>query len=127
VKRWWAHESRGAVVACDADVRAGGGYRYVVRLNRGGEFAFSGTYSEVTPPSRLVYSQFFEPTASGVNPGDAAVMIPVQFNEQNGKTHMTSTSLCPSKDVRDAIIASGMEKGMRATMDLLDELVGSLS
>lgn len=48
------------------------------------------------------------------------------FDEHEGKTDMVSHSLCPSKEVRDQILASGMEKGMRQTMDQLDELVASL-
>jgi hypothetical protein len=52
--------------------------------------------------------------------------VTVTFDERDGKTHMVSRSLCPSKEVRDTIIASGMEHGMRETMDLLDELVASL-
>jgi uncharacterized protein YndB with AHSA1/START domain len=127
VRRWWAPRSRGAsVVACDADVRAGGRYRYVLRLDRGGEFAFSGRYSEVTPPSRLVYTEVFEPKAEGAQPNDAEVVVTVTFDEREGRTYMVSRSLCPSRDVRDAIIASGMEGGMRETMDQLDALVASL-
>lgn len=49
------------------------------------------------------------------------------FEERDGRTHVVSTSVCPSKDVRDAIIASGMEHGMRKTMDALEELVAELS
>lgn len=127
VRRWWAPNShRGSMVGCDADVRPGGHYRYVLRLHNGNEFAFTGKYSEVTPYSRLVYTQIFEPTAAGANPGDPEVIITVTFDEQDGRTHLVSHSLCPSKEVRDAIIDSGMEHGMRETMDQLDELVASL-
>jgi uncharacterized protein YndB with AHSA1/START domain len=127
VRRWWAPQShRVSVVGCDGDVRVGGHYRYVLRLETGDQFAFSGKYTEVTPHSRLVYTQIFEPTASGANPGDAALTITVTFEEHDGKTNLVSHSLCPSKEVRDTILASGMEHGMRETMDQLDELVASL-
>ena len=125
VQRWWAPGSRG-VAQCEADVRPGGHYRYVIRLHGGHEFAFSGKYIEVVAPSRLVYTEMFEPTASGAKPDDAGLIVTVTFDEHEGKTHMVSHSLCPSKEVRDQIIASGMEKGMRQTMDQLDELVASL-
>jgi uncharacterized protein YndB with AHSA1/START domain len=115
------------MAACEAEVRVGGSYRYVVKLERGGQFAFTGRYIEVAPPSRLVYTEVFEPTAAGAKPDDPAVVVTVTFEEQNGRTFMTSRSLCPSKDVRDAIIASGMEHGMRETMDALDALVASLA
>jgi uncharacterized protein YndB with AHSA1/START domain len=127
VRRWWAPKSRRVSMAsCQADVRVGGSYRYVLRLDAGNEFAFSGKYREVTPPSRLVYTEIFEPTAAGVDPADEGVLVTVTFEEREGKTHMVSRSLCPSKEVRDSIIASGMEHGMRETMDALDELVASL-
>jgi Activator of Hsp90 ATPase homolog 1-like protein len=58
--------------------------------------------------------------------GDDELIITVTFDERGGTTHVVSHSLCPSKDVRDAIIASGMEHGMRETMDQLEELVASL-
>jgi len=100
VRRWWAPGSLGvSVVGCDAAVRVGGNYRYVLRLNTGNEFAFSGRYTEVTPHSRLVYTQIFEPTASGAKPGDAELLITVTFDEHNGKTNLVSHSLCPSKGV----------------------------
>ena len=108
------------------DVRPGGRYRYVIRLDGGHVFAFSGKYTEVVPPSRLDYTEVFEPTASGANPDDAGLIVTVTFDEHEGKTDMVSHSLCPSKEVRDQILASGMEKGMRQTMDQLDELVASL-
>lgn len=131
VQRWWAPASHCvSVVSCDADVRAGGTYRYVLRLESGNVFAFSGTYKEVAPPSRLVYTQIYEPAAAGAPAGtpegDEGVVITVTFDEREGRTHLVSRSLCPSKEVRDAIIGSGMEHGMRETMDQLDALVASL-
>ena len=93
VRRWWAPGSLGvSVVGCDAAVRVGGNYRYVLRLNTGNEFAFSGRYTEVTPHSRLVYTQIFEPTASGAKPGDAELLITVTFDEHNGKTNLVRTA-----------------------------------
>ena len=128
VKRWWAPKSFGdAVVGCDADVRVGGSYRYVLQVGDGNKMAFSGRYTEVTPHSRLVYTQAFEPTASGANPGDDHLTIIVTFEEHEGKTHLVQRVLCPSKELRDTVLASGMEHGMRITMDQLDELVASLS
>jgi uncharacterized protein YndB with AHSA1/START domain len=122
VKRWWAPKSHGvSVVSCDADVRVGGNYRYVLRPAKGDEIAFSGKYTEVTPCSRLVYTQIFEPMA-----GAGEVIITVTFDEHDGKTHLVANELYPSKEVRDIVLASGMEHGMRETMDQLDELVASL-
>ena len=74
----------------------------------------------------MVYTQIFVPTASGAKPGDAELLITVTFDEHSGKTNLVSHSLCPSKEVRDSILASGMEHSMRETWDQLDELVASL-
>jgi uncharacterized protein YndB with AHSA1/START domain len=128
VRRWWAPQSHGASVeSCDADLRAGGRYRYVVSVDRGFKFAFTGTYREVRPPDRLVYTEIFEPKAAGAEPGAEEVVVTVTFEERDGRTHVVSTSVCPSQAVRDAILATGMEHGMRKAMDQLEELVVSLS
>jgi uncharacterized protein YndB with AHSA1/START domain len=126
VERWWAPKSLGvAVVRCVADVFAGGTYRYVLK-HSGREFAFSGRYLEVTPPSRLVYTQIYEPTAAGAPPDDEGIVVTVTFAEQDGRTRVVSRSMCPSQEVRDGILASGMERGMRETMEQLEELIATL-
>jgi uncharacterized protein YndB with AHSA1/START domain len=118
VRRWWAPKSRGAEITdCEADVRVGGSYRYVTRAH-GQEFAFSGTYSEVTPHSRLVYTQIFEPMAEA-----GAVVVTITFTEEGANTRMVAHEVYPSKEAREAAIASGMEGGLRETMDQLDTLV----
>jgi uncharacterized protein YndB with AHSA1/START domain len=127
VRRWWAPKShRVSLASCDAEVRVGGQYRYVLEFDSGKRFAFSGRYLEVTPPSRLVYTEIFEPTAAGTQPDEEGVVITVTFEDRDGKTHLVSRSLCPSKEVRDTILASGMEHGMRETMDQLEQLIASL-
>ncbi|HTE56701.1 MAG TPA: SRPBCC family protein [Kofleriaceae bacterium] len=123
VKRWWAPRSIGvSMVSVDADVRVGGAYRYVLKPAGGDEFAFSGKYTEVTPHSRLAYTMVYEPQASA-----GEVIVTVTFEERDGKTHLVSHELYPSKEVRDIVIETGMEKGMLITMDQLDELVASLA
>ncbi|MFP2927719.1 SRPBCC family protein [Pyxidicoccus sp. 3LG] len=122
VKRWWAPKSMGVeVVGCEADVRVGGTYRYVLQPGGGEPFAFSGRYTEVSPHSRLVYTQVFEPMASA---GEA--VIRVTFEDRDGKTQLVSREQYPSKEAREGALASGMEQGMRETYDLLDALVASL-
>lgn len=60
---------------------------------------------------------------SGAKPGDAELIVTVTFDEQQGKTHLVPRSLCPSKEVRDTILASGTEHGMREVIGQLQELV----
>jgi len=122
LKRWWAPCSLGVTLfECDADVRVGGAYRYVFGREGSPRVAFSGTYTEVTRPSRLVYTQIFEPMrAAGV------AIVTATFEEKHGKTHFALHSLYPSKQALDGAIASGMEHGMRETMEQLEKLVASL-
>jgi uncharacterized protein YndB with AHSA1/START domain len=122
VSRWWAPASMGAsMLSCEADVRVGGQYRYVLQPRKGSAFAFSGTYSEVTPHSRLVYTAIYEPQREA-----GPAVVTVTFDERDGKTHLVARELYPSKEVLDGALASGMERGLRVTMDQLDELVASL-
>ncbi|MFP2906246.1 SRPBCC family protein [Pyxidicoccus sp. 3LFB2] len=122
VKRWWAPKSLGvSVVSCEADVREGGTYRYVLKPEGADAFAFSGRYTEVSPHSRLVYTQAFEPMA-----GAGEAVIHVTFEERDGKTRLVSREQYPSKEARDGALASGMEQGMRETLDQLDALVPTL-
>ena len=122
VKRWWAPKGLGAqMLDCQADIRTGGKYRYVIRNAGGHEYAFSGTYTEVTRYSRLAYTQIFEPMADA-----GEVIVTITFEEFGGNTRFVSHELYPSREAREATIASGMEKGMRETMNQLDNLVASM-
>lgn len=123
VAKWWAPLSLGVqIVSCDADVREGGQYRYVIRAREHGEMAFYGTYKTVTPHSKLVYTQVFEPMASS-----GEVVVTVTFTERNGRTELVSSEVYPSAQTREMSLQSGMEVGMRDTMELLAKLVELLA
>ena len=123
IKQWWAPTSHGVVIsAASSDVRVGGDYRYVMRQSDGSEQGFSGTYSEVTPHTKLAYTQIFEPMAHA-----GAVQVSVTFEERpGGKTHLVSREIYPSKEALAAAVECGMEHGAREIMDQLDELVPTL-
>ena len=122
VRRWWAPRSHHVSVAsCEADVRPGGAYRYVLRKDGSDEdIAFSGRYQEVTPFSRLVYTSIFEMFP------DAPVLVTVTFEEHDGRTRLVAREVYPSAEARAGALASGMEHGMRETMEQLDALLASL-
>ena len=121
LKRWWAPCSLGVVLLeCEADVRVGGRYRYVFGRDASHPTAFSGAYKEVTPFSRLVYTQIFEPMRDA---GEA--IVTVTFDEERGKTRLVLRELYPSTEALDAAIASGMEHGILETMEQLDQVVAS--
>ena len=121
LKRWWAPASLGvSLFECDCDLRVGGTYRYAFGRDPKSPEVFSGRYIEVAPPARLVLTQVYERMREA---GEA--VITVTFDESEGQTHLTLHQLYPSKEALDGAIASGMERGMRETLDQLDTLVTS--
>jgi uncharacterized protein YndB with AHSA1/START domain len=122
VRRWWAPKShRVTVASCEADVRAGGSYRYVLHHEGGPDLGFAGAYREVTPHTRLVYTQVFDG-----QPG-AEVVVTVSFAEHGGRTSLVAREIYPSAEVRAAVLATGMEHGMRETLEQLDALVSEMA
>ncbi|WP_437566583.1 SRPBCC family protein [Sorangium sp. So ce542] len=120
VKRWWGCLGEGyGVSVCEIDLRPGGAWRFVNRHPHG-EAAFHGEYKEITPPSRLVYTEIFEMFP------DTVSLVTSVLTEEGGKTRVTTTTRYPSKEVRDAVIASGMEHGAALSYDRLEDLVAQL-
>jgi len=113
-KRWWVLKSMGmSLRSCEMDVRAGGGYRLV--FNNGMEFF--GKYIEVTPPSRLVWTND--------EGGDGGPVTTVTFEEKGGKTLLVMHELHPSKEALDAA-GTGALDGMGELFVELDQLLVSL-
>jgi uncharacterized protein YndB with AHSA1/START domain len=106
---------------CEQDLRVGGAYRFVFGRDPKDPEVFSGRYVEVDPPSRLVLTQLYERTA---HVGEAVVTA--TFEESQGRTHLTLHQLFPSKEALEGASASGMERGMRVTLDQLDALVAEM-
>ena len=120
VKRWWGRLGEGySVPVCEIDLRPGGAWRFVNR-HPTGEAVFYGEYREITPPSRLVYTEIFEPYPDSVS------VVTAVFTEEGGKTRMTAMVRYPSLQVRDAVIASGMARGAGISYDRLEDLVAEL-
>ena len=120
VRRWWGCLGDGySVPVCEIDLRPGGRWRFVNRHPKG-EVAFHGEYREITPPSRLVFTEIFEDFP------DTVSVVTTEFADENGKTRMTATVQYPSRDVRDMVIASGMSTGAGISYDRLEDLVAEL-
>ncbi len=120
LRRWWAPKSSGVtLLSCEADVRVGGTYRFVFGHGDSKPMAFFGKYVEVTPHSRLVWTNIDEG-------GDGGPVTTVTFEEKGGKTLLVMHELHASKEALDAAVSSGMEPGMRETLDQLDELLVTL-
>jgi uncharacterized protein YndB with AHSA1/START domain len=120
VKRWW-HANRGEVTTAEIDLRVGGSWRYVAVTDDGFEVGFHGEYLEIVPNERIVSTEVYEGAPEG-----GGTVNTVTFTEKDGRTTMSTLVQAPSKEVRDAIIASGMEAGMQDAMDLLEGVAISL-
>ena len=120
VKQWWGRLGEGySVPVCEIDLRLGGTWRFVNRHPKG-EAAFHGEYREITPPSRLVFTEIFEEFPDSVS------VVTADFTEEGGKTRFTATVRYPSLEVRDMVIASGMARGAGISYDRLEDLVAQL-
>jgi len=117
LQQWWAPQSMGIpLLSCEADVRAGGRYRFVFGHEGSETFAFFGNYLEVTPPSRLVWTN--EEGEGGQSVTTAT------FEEQGDKTLLVVREVHPSKEAADEGIGFG--EGLRETFGQLDELLVTL-
>ena len=120
VKRWWGRLGEGySVPVCEIDLRPGGAWRFVNRHPKG-EVAFYGEYREITPPTRLVFTEIFEQFPDSVS------MVTAELADEDGKTQMTVTVRYPSAEVRDMVLASGMTRGAAISYDRLEDLVAEL-
>jgi uncharacterized protein YndB with AHSA1/START domain len=118
-QRWWVPKSLGmTLLSCELDVRVGGAYRLVFRHPAAPEpMAFHGRYLEVTPPSRLVWTN--------EEAGGNGQITTVTFEERAGQTLLVMHELYPSKEALDEAIASGSISGNDETFNQLDELLAS--
>ena len=117
LKLWWTPKSMPmSLVACEADVRVGGTYRFVMSLEGSKTMAFFGKYLEVVPGSRLVWT-------NEEGEGEPSITT-VTFEEKGGKTLLVLSEVHPSKEAVDE--ATGMGEGMRETFGQLDELLVTL-
>lgn len=102
----------------NSDPRPGGAWRFVGRGPNGQSPAFYGVIREIVAPERLVYTEIFEPFP------DVESVVTSMLAEEGGKTRLTVTCLYPSRDVRDMVLGSGMERGAGISYDRLEEVAG---
>jgi uncharacterized protein YndB with AHSA1/START domain len=118
--RWMTGPEGWTMPVCEVDLRPGGKWRHVYRRDSGSEFEMSGVYSEVTPPERVVSTENWgEPWPESVNT--------IVFSESDGRTTVALTMKCPTKEARDAAIATGMEDGAEVSFDRLDAYLRTLA
>jgi uncharacterized protein YndB with AHSA1/START domain len=115
-RQWWVPKSMGMnLLSCEMDVRVGGKYRLVFAYGDS-QAAFFGTYQEVTPPSRLVWTN---------EESDEGSVTTVTFEEKDGKTLLVMHELYPSKEALDAA-GTGAAEATVETFAQLDELLVTL-
>lgn len=128
VKRWWSSEY-GDMTVADIDLRVGGKWRYVMVREDGSEVAFHGEFREIVPNERIVSTEVYEGATEGADAAAAdeqAVVNNITFTEGGGATTLTVLVQCPTRDIRDVIINSGMESGMQKAYDYLEKVAVSL-
>jgi uncharacterized protein YndB with AHSA1/START domain len=117
-RRWWVPKSMGmSLLSCELDVRVGGGYRLEFGDDASNPVAFFGRYIEVTPHSRLVWTND--------EGGDSGPVTTVTFEDKGGKTLLVLHELYPSKEALDAA-GTGAADAMGETFEQLDELLITL-
>ena len=117
IKRWWVPKSMGmSLLSCEMDVRVGGKYRFVFGHDASKPMAFFGRYIEVTPYSRLLWTN---------EESDDGAVTTVTFEEQDGQTLLAMHELYPSKEALDAA-GTGSADATVETFAQLDELLVTL-
>jgi uncharacterized protein YndB with AHSA1/START domain len=124
IKRWWSAK-RGEVTVAEIDLRVGGTWRYAMVTDDGLEVAFHGEFREIVPNERIVSTEVYEGAPQG-DGQEQGTLNTATFTEQDGRTTLTILVEAPSREIRDAIVESGMEAGLQDALDLLEEVAISL-
>jgi uncharacterized protein YndB with AHSA1/START domain len=121
VRQWLLGPPGWTMPVCEIDLRAGGAYRYVWRHTNGKEMGMGGIYREIVPHERLVCTELFD---EAWYPGES--LVTTILTERGGRTTLTSTMLYASQEARDGVLKSGMERGVVASYDRLEQLLASI-
>ena len=125
ISRWWTSK-RGTMKVCDVDLRVGGKWRFVMDAD-GFEVGFHGEYLEIVPDAKLVATEVYEGAPVPEGEEEHAAINTLTLAESGGRTTLTLVTDCGTKEVRDTIIASGMEDGLQDGFDLLEEVARSIA
>jgi uncharacterized protein YndB with AHSA1/START domain len=118
-RKWWVPRSMGMTLrSCEMDVRTGGKYRLVFGDDPAQTMAFFGSYLEVVPAKRIVWTN--------EESGDVGSVTTVTFDERDGRTLLVMSELYPTKEALDAA-GTGAQEVTHETFGQLDELLAELS
>jgi uncharacterized protein YndB with AHSA1/START domain len=121
IKRWLVRGGWSFTV-CEVDLRVGGKYRFVWRGPSGAEMGMGGVYREVVRPERLVATEKFDDPWYEGEALDTTIFV-----ERGGKTTVTTTVLYASREVRDGVLQTPMERGLAENYNKLDEVLASMT
>jgi len=122
VRRWLLGPPGWTMPLCEIDLKVGGAYRYLWRhANNEREMGMGGVFREIVSPERLVATEKFD---ESWYPGEA--LDTTVFVEEGDITKVTITVLYESKEARDTASRSGMESGMAAGYNRLEEILSSM-
>jgi len=121
VRQWLLGPAGWTMPVCEMDVRVGGTYRWVWKSERDGTtMGMGGVYREVVAPERLVATERFD---EAWYPGEALTTLVLV--EKGGRTTLTQTMRYESREAREAVVKSGMEKGVAASYDRLEDVLAA--
>lgn len=119
VSKWLLGPEGWSMPVCEIDLRPGGTWHYVWRRANGKEMEMRGSYREVTPPERLVYTEKWGPEWP-------ETIETLTLEEKDGQTTIRGTTLYPSKEARDAALKTGMADGVSVSFNRLEKLLRTL-
>jgi uncharacterized protein YndB with AHSA1/START domain len=120
LKRWLWGPDGWEMTVCESDAKSGGKFVHVWRHADGNEMKMSGVYREVVPHEKIVRTESFE---FGCNAQEGEQLASMILTEDGERTKLRLTVHYPSREARDATIASGMERGLAASYGRLHELL----
>jgi len=120
LRRWLSGPPGWELTTCEEDQRVGGEFRWEWSGPEGAGMTMSGVYREIDPPERAVRTEVFE---CEFIPAMGEQLATLVLTERGGMTTLTLTVLYPSKEARDGALAGGMDKGLAAGYDRLDEIL----
>ena len=121
VRQWLLGPEGWSMPVCEIDLRVGGKYRYVWRrISDGKDMSMGGVYREIVAPERIVATEVFDdPWYPGEAVGTSLLV------EQGGKTTLTQSMLYETRETRDAVLKTPMEKGVAVSYDRLADILAS--
>ena len=120
LQRWLGARGGWSFAVCEVDLKVGGRYRFVWRGPTGVEMGMGGVYREVVRPERLVATEKFDDPWYEGEASSTTVFV-----EREGRTTVINTVLYASREIRDAVLESPMERGVAESYDKLAELLAA--